>query len=42
MKYIYLIQSIDFPNQRYTGLTSDLKARLQKHNEGGKSNEFAY
>ena len=34
MKYVYLIQSIPFPKQRYTGITSDLKNRLTGHNEG--------
>jgi predicted GIY-YIG superfamily endonuclease len=34
MKYVYLIQSIPFPDQRYIGVTSDLKNRLQAHNEG--------
>jgi predicted GIY-YIG superfamily endonuclease len=37
MKYVYLIQSIPFPNQRYIGLSSDLKTRLQAHNEGRSS-----
>ena len=35
MKYVYLIESIPFPDQRYIGVTSDLNNRLQKHNEGG-------
>ncbi|MGC4048278.1 MAG: GIY-YIG nuclease family protein [Paludibaculum sp.] len=35
MHYVYLLQSQTHPTERYTGLTSDLKARLQKHNEGG-------
>jgi putative endonuclease len=35
MHYVYLIQSLSHPTQRYTGLTSDLKTRLKKHNEGG-------
>jgi predicted GIY-YIG superfamily endonuclease len=33
--YVYLLQSQTHPTHRYTGLTSDLKSRLQKHNEGG-------
>jgi predicted GIY-YIG superfamily endonuclease len=32
--YVYLLQSLSHPNQRYIGLTSDLKARLAKHNAG--------
>ena len=42
MKYVYLIQSIDHPNQRCIGLTSDLKARLAKHNEGGSPRTSEY
>jgi predicted GIY-YIG superfamily endonuclease len=34
MKYVYLLQSIDFPDQTYVGVTDDLKARLAKHNGG--------
>ncbi len=34
MHYVYLLQSIADPSQRYVGLTSDLKVRLAKHNEG--------
>jgi putative endonuclease len=35
MHYVYLLQSLSHPDQRYVGLTGDLKARLNKHNEGG-------
>ena len=34
MKYVYLLQSIDHPDETYVGLTSDLKARLAAHNAG--------
>ena len=34
MHYVYLLQSVSHPAERYTGLTSDLKARLTRHNEG--------
>lgn len=34
MYYVYLIQSINFPDQRYIGFTEDLKARLKAHNAG--------
>jgi predicted GIY-YIG superfamily endonuclease len=34
MHYVYLIQSISCPDQRYVGVTSDLKGRLKTHNEG--------
>ncbi len=35
MHYVYLIRSQQDPKQTYIGLTSDFKARLAKHNEGG-------
>lgn len=31
---VYLIQSTNFPKQRYIGYTSDLKKRLDDHNRG--------
>lgn len=34
MKYVYLIQSISHPNQRYVGLTTNLENRLTAHNHG--------
>ncbi|MFN3658428.1 MAG: GIY-YIG nuclease family protein [Pseudolabrys sp.] len=33
--YVYLLQSIDFPNETYVGLTDDLRGRLAVHNSGG-------
>ncbi len=35
MYYVYIIKSAPFPRQMYVGCSSDLKARLAKHNEGG-------
>jgi predicted GIY-YIG superfamily endonuclease len=32
--YVYLLCSIPYPNQRYVGLTSDLKTRMADHNAG--------
>lgn len=37
MKYVYLLQSLSFPEQRYVGLTSDLEKRLATHNAGQSS-----
>ncbi len=37
MHYVYLLRSQPYPEQTYIGLTSDLKARLQKHNRGRSS-----
>lgn len=34
MYYVYLLQSINFPDQRYIGFTEDLKSRLKAHNSG--------
>ena len=42
MKYVYLIQSSSHPDQRYTGHTDDLEARLAKHNEGGSPHTSKY
>ncbi len=34
MKYVYLLESIAFPEENYVGLTDDLRARLDTHNAG--------
>ena len=34
MKYVYILESIDFPKETYIGLTDDLRARLAAHNAG--------
>ena len=34
MKYVYLLESIDHPDETYVGLTDDLKARFAAHNAG--------
>jgi putative endonuclease len=34
MFYVYLIESLARPDQRYVGVTADLKARLSEHNAG--------
>ena len=34
VKYVYLIQSITYPDHRYVGITSDVRKRLTAHNEG--------
>jgi predicted GIY-YIG superfamily endonuclease len=31
MKYVYLLQSIDFPEETYVGLTDDLRSRFTLH-----------
>jgi predicted GIY-YIG superfamily endonuclease len=34
MWYVYIIRSIEFPDQEYTGATADLKRRIADHNAG--------
>jgi len=34
MKYVYLLQSVNFPDQTYVGLTDDLRTRFSAHNKG--------
>jgi predicted GIY-YIG superfamily endonuclease len=34
MFYTYILRSLSHPDQYYTGFTSDLAARLEKHNTG--------
>ena len=34
MVYVYILQSLDHPDRFYVGITSDLRARLEKHNAG--------
>jgi predicted GIY-YIG superfamily endonuclease len=34
MRYVYLLQSEAFTEQRYVGVTADLKQRLAAHNAG--------
>ena len=40
--YVYILESISNADRHYTGLTQDLKSRLQKHNEGGVSHTAKY
>lgn len=34
MYYVYLIQSVSSPDEKYVGLTVNLKKRLSEHNSG--------
>ena len=34
MWYVYIIRSVKFPNQEYTGVSEDLKKRFTDHNTG--------
>jgi len=42
MKCVYLLQSISHPQQRYIGITSNLKERLKAHNEGKSCHTAKY
>jgi predicted GIY-YIG superfamily endonuclease len=37
MRYVYLLESINFPDEIYIGLTGDLRKRLSAHNSGQSS-----
>ncbi len=32
MQYVYLLESLGAPGQRYVGVTSDLRRRVEEHN----------
>jgi putative endonuclease len=34
MKYVYLLQSLDHPDETYVGMSDDLKSRFAAHNAG--------
>jgi putative endonuclease len=34
MYYVYLIESLSAQEERYVGITADLKQRLREHNQG--------
>jgi len=34
MRYVYLLESINHPSERYIGLTDDLRSRFRAHNAG--------
>lgn len=42
MYYVYLLRSINFPQQTYRGYTEDLKTRLKAHNEGRSKHTAKY
>ncbi len=42
MFYVYLIKSINFPDQKYIGHTDNLKERLETHNSGGSLHTKTY
>jgi putative endonuclease len=42
MRYVYLLQSESSADQRYVGVTSDLKQRLADHNAGKSPHTSKY
>jgi putative endonuclease len=42
MKYVYILQSINFSEQYYIGCTNNLKRRISEHNSGNSihTNKF--
>jgi len=42
MYYVYLLRSVNNSQKTYVGYTANLKARLQKHNEGGSVHTAKY
>jgi putative endonuclease len=42
MEYVYLLQSIDHPDETYVGLTADLRSRFSAHNEGRSPHTSKY
>jgi predicted GIY-YIG superfamily endonuclease len=42
MQYVYILSSQSDPDRHYVGTTSDLKARLTKHNAGEVSHTSKY
>jgi len=42
MYYVYILRSKEHPEQTYIGYSSDLHARIQKHNEGGCKHTSKY
>jgi putative endonuclease len=42
MKYVYLLKSVEYPDQTYIGLTDDLRSRLTAHNKGRSSHTDKY
>ena len=42
MRYVYLLQSLFHPDQRYIGLTNNLMQRLSTHNQRGSLHTSKY
>ena len=42
MKYVYILQSLTFPDRFYTGIADDVERRLAKHNANEVSHTSKY
>ncbi len=42
MFYVYLLRSVSTPEKRYTGFTTDLKSRVEVHNDGASTHTAKY
>lgn len=42
MTYVYIIQSLEYRERYYVGVTADLRSRLKKHNAGEVSHTSKY
>jgi len=42
MKYVYILQSLAFPDRYYTGIAADLKERIARHNAKEVSHTSKY
>ena len=42
MNYVYILRSVSYPDQFYTGLCSDVQARLAAHNAGQSPHTSKY
>ena len=42
MKYVYILESIQFPGRHYTGVADNLRARLKRHNAGEVTSSARY
>lgn len=42
MYYVYILRSEEHPNKLYTGYTTNIKERLQKHNKGDSPHTSKY
>ena len=42
MYFVYILCSVNHPEQAYVGFTEDVAARLKKHNEGGNISTAPY